>query len=356
MPTISLCMIVKNEEEVIGRCLSSVRDAVDEIIIVDTGSTDHTKDIVKEFTDNIYDFVWIEDFAAARNYSFSKATCDYVFWLDADDIITPENLQKIVDLKPTLTADTVMMKYNYAFNEQGDCTLTFGRERLLKRSNNCQWIGFIHECIVPYGEIIFTDIEVTHGHKKVFDSDRNLRIFQIHKERNEVFTPRDIFYFARELSNHGFNDEAIEQFRLFLKEPAGSSEDKIQACLQLSYCYLNKHLPVAAIQALFNSFVYDLPRPGTCCAIARIYLLCNDYKKAIYWYKSAIMEPKVYWCFLNPDDCAFHPYLQLAVCYNALNDYGTANKYNELALEIKPHDHAAQKNRDYFQQKISEKL
>ena len=74
MITISLCMIVKNEEKVLARCLDSIADLMDEIIIVDTGSSDNTKEIAKKYTDKIYDFAWIDDFSAARNYSFSKAT------------------------------------------------------------------------------------------------------------------------------------------------------------------------------------------------------------------------------------------------------------------------------------------
>ena len=71
--TISLCMIVRDEEETIARCLETVEKIVDEIIVVDTGSVDRTKEIVEKYTSNIYDFQWIDDFAAARNFSFSKA-------------------------------------------------------------------------------------------------------------------------------------------------------------------------------------------------------------------------------------------------------------------------------------------
>ena len=79
MITISLCMIVKNEEKVLARCLDSIADLMDEIIIVDTGSSDNTKEIAKKYTDKIYDFAWIDDFSAARNYSFSKATKEYIY-------------------------------------------------------------------------------------------------------------------------------------------------------------------------------------------------------------------------------------------------------------------------------------
>ena len=97
--TLSLCMIVKNEEDVIGRCLECVSDIFDEIIVVDTGSEDKTRDIVKKYTKNLYYFKWIEDFAAARNYAFSKATKDYIMWLDADDIILDKDKEKIKELK-----------------------------------------------------------------------------------------------------------------------------------------------------------------------------------------------------------------------------------------------------------------
>lgn len=87
MITISLCMIVRDEENGLGRCLDGVKDIADEIVIVDTGSTDRTKEIAAEYGAVIYDFEWIDDFAAARNEAFSKATKEYILWLDADDTI-----------------------------------------------------------------------------------------------------------------------------------------------------------------------------------------------------------------------------------------------------------------------------
>ncbi len=78
MITISLCMIVKNEEQVLERCLASAAPLVDEIIIVDTGSTDRTREIALRFTDRLLHFAWIDNFSAARNYSFDAATQDYI--------------------------------------------------------------------------------------------------------------------------------------------------------------------------------------------------------------------------------------------------------------------------------------
>ena len=115
-------MIVKDEELVLGRCLNSVKNLVDEIIIVDTGSTDKTKEIAALYTDKIYDFKWINDFSAARNYSFSKATKDYIMWLDADDVLLEEDQIKLQDLKESLdeNVDMVIMKYNMSFDKNNN--------------------------------------------------------------------------------------------------------------------------------------------------------------------------------------------------------------------------------------------
>lgn len=113
MVEISLCMIVKNEEKVLARCLDSIAGLMDEIIIVDTGSTDKTKEIAGKYTDNIYDFEWIDDFAAARNFAFSKATKEYIYSADADEVLDEENYRLFADLKEVLLPEIeiVQMKY-----------------------------------------------------------------------------------------------------------------------------------------------------------------------------------------------------------------------------------------------------
>ncbi|WP_207655074.1 glycosyltransferase [Clostridium liquoris] len=84
---LTLCMIVKNEEQTLKNCLSRAADLAKELVIVDTGSTDKTKSIALEFTDKVYDFKWCNDFAKARNFSISKASNDWVIVLDADEFI-----------------------------------------------------------------------------------------------------------------------------------------------------------------------------------------------------------------------------------------------------------------------------
>ena len=122
MATISLCMIVKNEEKVLGRCLDSAKDITDEIIIVDTGSTDGTKEIARRYGAKIFDQKWQDDFSLARNFSFSKATMDYCMWLDADDIIREEEAAKLIRWKAEAdgSEDVLMLRYVVALSRE-DC-------------------------------------------------------------------------------------------------------------------------------------------------------------------------------------------------------------------------------------------
>ncbi len=114
MVSLSLCMIVKNEEAFLRQCLNSVNKCVNEIIIVDTGSTDKTKKIAKGFTDKTYDFEWTDDFSDARNFSIKKATGDWILVLDADEVIAKESIKKILStIKDTEHDSFYLIQRNY---------------------------------------------------------------------------------------------------------------------------------------------------------------------------------------------------------------------------------------------------
>ena len=180
MPTISLCMIVKNEEMHIARCLDSVAGLVEEIVIVDTGSTDRTVEIVSGYTSKVYLYPWKDDFADARNYSFSKASMDYCMWMDADDILEEKEKERFLQLKQSLSADVdmVMMRYDTSFDEAGKPSFSYFRERWIRNCVQYRWIGAVHEVIPPNGKIIYSDIAVSHKKLGAGDPDRNLRIYR----------------------------------------------------------------------------------------------------------------------------------------------------------------------------------
>lgn len=348
MIEMSLCMIVKNEQDVLTRCLDCIKDIVDEIIIVDTGSTDNTKDIAYQYTDKIYDFKWIDDFSKARNYAFSKATKDYILWLDADDIIDDENQKKLLHLKENLSCDidVVMMKYVIAEN------LVFYRERLLKRERNFKWKNAVHEVIEPKGHILYQDIVIEHHKEKVKDPSRNLRIYEKQKEQGIQLDTRQTFYYARELYEHQQYEKAIDTFEQFLMKKDGWVENQIEACLNMSICFDMIGKKRKAFQILFNSFLYDLPRSEILCEIGYLFLKQEQYKQAIYWYQLALQQkPQLEkGGFIQLPCYEFIPYIQLCVCYDGLHEKEIAKHYNDLAGQIKPNHPAYIHNKKYFEE------
>lgn len=356
MIDISLCMIVKNEEDVIGRCLECVKDIVDEIIIVDTGSTDSTVKIASNFTNNIYHFDWVDDFAKARNYSFSKATKDYILWLDADDVILEKDVLGLKHLKNTLdnSVDMVMMKYNVSFDENDNPILTYYRERLLSRKQNYKWISPIHEVISPNGNIIYSDIAISHKKLHSNDKTRNLRIFNKMIENGIELDARQKFYYARELYYHGQYEKSIEVFNNFLDSKQGWSENCISACIDLSNCYTNINNDYLALLSLFRSFEFDKPRPEVCCKLGNYFLEKQQINIAIFWYELAVsIKPNINnGGFYNEDYSGYIPYIQLCVCYDRIGDIEKAIFYNNKAGELKPSSSSYLYNKKYFENKI----
>lgn len=357
MITISLCMIVKNEEKVLARCLNSIKDIVDEIIIVDTGSTDTTKEIAKEYTDKIFDFNWINDFSAARNYSYSKATMDYILWLDADDIVLLEDQIKFKELKLSLSTsvDIVMMKYNVGFDENGNVTISYLRERLSKRINGNIWKEPVHEFLERWGNIINSEVHITHKKETVATPDRNLKIYENLIANGAELSLRSIYYFAKELYYNNKYNEAIEYYNKFLDNEGGWSEDKIAACYDLSLCYNNINDKENSLKALLKSFKYDIPRSEICCYLGNYFLSLFDYNKAIYWYKLAtqLERPADSLGFTLHDSWGHFPNIQLCLCYDKLGNIDEAIKYNEIAEKFKPDSAAVKNNKNYFKRIVN---
>ncbi len=213
MPTISLCMIVKNEELHLARCLDSVAELVDEIIVVDTGSTDRTIEIASEYTSKVYSYPWKDDFSDARNYSFSKASMDYCMWMDADDILKDTEKEKFLNLKQTLQPDTdiVMMKYNTAFDEAGKPSFSYFRERWIRNCSKYRWVGAVHEVVPPVGRLVYSDIAISHKKMRAGDPDRNLRIYRKLLAEGKTLDLRQQYYYGRELYYHKQYEEAVSE-------------------------------------------------------------------------------------------------------------------------------------------------
>lgn len=357
--SISLCMIVKNEEETLGRCLSSVKDIVDEIIIVDTGSTDNTKKIVKDFNGKIFDFEWIEDFAAARNYAFSKASNDYILWLDADDFLDEENIGKFKNLRTNLESqyDTVTMDYSLSRDESGKTTFSLKRNRLVKKSKNFKWIGKVHEYLEVFGLSYNSDVVVNHG-KLRETTDRNLKIFKKMLKNNVKFSTRDKFYYSNELYYNLLYKEAIKSYEEFLLLNDSWIEDKKVAFNNLSQCYINTNNTNKLLDTIFRLFKIATPSGEICCKLADHFNENSKYDQAIFWYKVALecIPSKNNMSYNNREFYTWIPAINLSVCYSKIDDYDTAYYYNELAGSYEYANKVKiESNRAFYKKKFLEK-
>ncbi|MFC5531837.1 glycosyltransferase [Cohnella yongneupensis] len=350
-PTISLCMIVRNEEESLGRCLESVKGIADEIIIVDTGSNDRTKEIALQYGAKVYDFVWIDHFAAARNYAFSLATQQYQLWLDADDVFESADRAKLLELKKRLdpSVDSVTMLYHLAFDASGNPSSSLRRNRLVRRERQFQWIGPVHEYLAVSGNFMHSDIAVTHRKERAF-TDRNLRIYRKRQAEDESFSQRDLYYFANELKDHKHYEEAIQYYEKFLDSEGIWVEDAVSACVKLADCFGSLGRKDDRLRALCRSFAYDAPRSEPCALIGDSWLDRKQYEQAIFWYELATKrEPSEQTMGMrNRYASTWYPHLQMCVCYDRLGRLDEAYRHNEIAISYWPDHPSMLFNRRYF--------
>lgn len=345
-------MIVRNEEEVLDRCLASAAGLVDEIIIVDTGSVDRTKEIAGRYTDKIYDFPWTDDFSAARNAAFDRAGCDYCMWMDADDVLKEQDRKAFLQVKNRLGdgVDVVMMRYNTGFDENGNVVFSYYRERIVKNHVGMRWKGAVHEVIETRGNVIYSECAVTHWKQKASDPGRNLRIYEKMRERGEALDPRQQYYYGRELFYHGQYEKALSVLEGFLSDKRGWLENKIEACRVCADCWYGLNQEEKALEALLRSFSYDLPRAEICCDVARHFFDRAAWMQAAYWYRRALSCERrdERGGFVLPDAYGYTPCIQLCVCYSKLGRDDEAEAYNERAAAFKPDSAAVAYNRAYF--------
>lgn len=353
MAEISLCMIVRDEEAVLGRCLDSIADLVEEIVLVDTGSRDRTKEIARAYGAEVYDFTWIDDFSAARNFAFSKATKEYLFWMDADDILPESQRAGFAALKAMLAdapCDTVMLLYDAAFDETGKPTFSYYRERLLRRSPLARWQGAVHEVIEPFGRIRYEAIHIEHRKEGEGAGDRNLRIYEKQIAAGKTLEPRAQFYYGRELFFHGKYERAAEVFRQFLREPAAWLENRLEAVRFLAYSLEETGRAAEAFDALLAGLRLAPPTGELCCDLGRYFFARGEWEQAAFWYETALRAEKrtERGAFVQEECYGYLPCVQLCACWLRLGDTARAKRYNDMAGVFRPNDPKVAQNRQYF--------
>ncbi len=319
MIKISVCMIVKNEETRLKNCLDSLKDIADEIIIVDTGSTDNTKNVASKYTDKIFDFPWINDFSAARNFAFSKATGDYIYSADADEIIDALNQQRFLQLKSILLPeiDIVQMKYinmmdtNTAYNSKVEL-----RPKLYKRLRTITWIDPIHETVRLEPVIYDSDIEIqhkAHGNHAKRDLTALLNVF----DSGKTFSKKLHSMYAKELFIAGDADDFLVSQHVFeatLQSPDRSEDEQNEATCVLAHCYRLQH----NIHDFFKICLKNVatsPCAEICVELGEYYFSKQDFDEAAIWFQNAATETESIITIRSSGDI---PLKRLSACYREL--------------------------------------
>lgn len=211
-------------------------------------------------------------------------------------MLLPEDRQKLLQLKQSLdpSVDAVSMEYHCDFDDHSNVTLNVRRTRIVKRIKNFQWHGVVHEDLSVYGNMLDSDIAVTHKQVHMV-TDRNLKIYENRLREGKAFTPQDIFHYAYELHHQYMYEKATVFYLKFLE------------------------------------FEYDTPRPEFCCRLGYHFLQKNALKEAVFWYQLAINSPlpENNWVIVNEPSRTWLPHMQLGLCYYRLGRYDLSYQHNK---------------------------
>lgn len=334
MITVSLCMIVKDEEKVLKRCLSCLADLVDEIIIVDTGSSDRTKEIAAEYTDKVYDFQWADDFSAARNFAFSKASGDYIYSADADEILDEKNRERFRILKENMLPEVEIVQMYYTNQLKFRTVYNYDKEyrpKLFKRMRNFTWIDPIHETVRTAPVVFDSDIEIIHEQTENH-AKRDLEALRRAAERDGKLSERLFGMYARELYLAGDGEDlknAEAFFEDVCRDDTCSQEDlKTALCMMVRIERILGNIPKFfkyAMKAVTVGSVSEL-----CLELGDYYMELEDYEEASIWFYNAAYETE---SIFDAESRGSKALRRMAECCRKLGLTEKAEYYEKSAAE-----------------------
>jgi tetratricopeptide (TPR) repeat protein len=346
-PLISMVMIARNEERNVEPCFSSWWDHVDEIVLVDTGSTDRTVETATRFARKrkalhklkLGRFEWADDFAAARNYAHSLASGEWHCWCDLDDEIA--GAEHLRDLAASAPADVqaLMFDYEYARDQAGNVICTLRRERLV-RAGSSEWFGRVHEAqkldgqvqLVPAGRVVW------RHRKQAGDtpSDRNLQILE-RWAQDEPANGRVIQYLGTERAGNGLHAEAVEAYRQYLQLSGEPEEHRAQVWRKLACSLIALERVEEAFRAGVEALAENPTWPDCYLTLAQTAYIKGEHVKVLEWAAEAIRrgQPDSL-LILNPLDYTVEPRVAMAGSLAALGRLDEAIGCAEQALAVVP--------------------
>lgn len=345
---ISACMIVKNEEAVISRCINSYKAVVDEIIVVDTGSVDKTREIAMGLNAKVYDFKWDDDFAAAKNFALDKATGDWVIFLDADEYFSDDlakNIPNLIQKYGKENRKIILAKMLNIDEDDGEILCDFLQARIFKNEIGIRYVGRIHESLKSTREKIEAvlveekELKIIHtGYSKRITkekAERNLNLLLKELEQGNT-DPRLYSYIATSYSTLNQPKKAIEYSKKYLS--SGAKMDGMDSKLY--------YLLIADMMAVDSDFdeVYGVIKealekfrdnPMPYAYLGQLYYAQKEYQNAIEAFEKAIDLQKKYRGFemnfmVGKES---HIYHILGSLYEIKGDVEKASKMYTLSLK-----------------------
>jgi glycosyltransferase involved in cell wall biosynthesis/Tfp pilus assembly protein PilF len=329
---LSLCMIVKNEADNLSNCLGPLQSVVDEIIVVDTGSTDGTGALAQELGGKVVDFPWKDDFSAARNESIRWATGRYILWLDADDRMDPEEIEKLREIKAKLPMKHPKGYYLIVQSESPlDGINSFYQLRLFPNKQGVRFEGRIHEQVIlslarsgiPLENLA---IKIRHtGYESIpaiiKKYERNWTILETEIKQHPQNTIL-CFNAARTLAGMNRHQEAIEHLLKITDNHLIKKREKtfyLQAAILLGK-YYSQIKKFSEAQSLFAQLAADYPdNPIVYYSLGESYFLAGDYGRACPPIRRSLELPLEITIFpINEEKFVYGQFNTLAQCYQQL--------------------------------------
>ena len=342
---------MKNESHNLPRFIKSVEGCFDEIIITDTGSTDDSVDVAQKLGAQVRQFTWVNDFAAARNASFTDIRTDFVAWLDLDDVL--ENPQGFLNFRNDAMGlgDYWIASYHYSSDPAGKAVCTFARERVFRVSKNYQWKYFVHEGVMPTEgtKMQFSPVwAVRHmrsAEDMLQDRSRNLSLFTT---PGRVLDSRMTYYYGKELFEAGKPAEAIVQLGIALKDTELQMHDRILAMQYLCYCYMQTNQFEQCAQIATQGTILAPQRAEFYTMIGDCHIKANrlaDAVPVLSAAKACVMQQSQNHAsavFYNEEAYTTGPRVNLAKIYANMGDLNGAEREASESVERWNHEESKQ--------------
>lgn len=338
---ISFCIIGKNEEQVIERCLSALTPYGYEIIFVDTGSTDRTRELALKYTDKVYDFLWVNDFSAARNFAISKANCEYILTIDCDEFVTEfdkirteQLILQFPDGVGRLTRINEFDRDDGAFSANEPVSRLFSKKHY-------RYEGTIHEQIVrtdseEIAHYSFPLIMIHSGYEGDIECrrrktirNRTLLELELEKKPSDTYI---LYQLGKTYYMEAEYERALEYFGTALEYDVNPRLEYVQNCVEAyGYCLISteKYETALRLVGVYDEFAVSA---DFVFLMGLIYMHNGLLDEAVGEFLKAARMENVKVEGVN----SYRAYYNIGVIYECVGDVDNAKKYYMLAGDFEP--------------------